>query len=191
MSPRRSGSSSVVPDVVTWAAPRGRPAPAQDRVGTDRPCGLGIAGRAGLDRRGHRPPGTRPEAPRRQRDPHHPHPPGPGPAAPHAHQAVRHDPRRAGLPDRPGRRHPGLGLQCRVGRRPRRGPRPVRHLLDQRESLNARCREPVQGPGPLPERAGGPELPLPDRSQAIGGTRSLVKISSRLGVSAHICSVKS
>ena len=47
----------------------------KSRVGTDRPFGLGIAGRAGLDRRGHRPPGTRPEAPRRQRDPHHPHPP--------------------------------------------------------------------------------------------------------------------
>ena len=55
-------------------APRGRPAPAEDRVGTDRPVGLRIAGRAGLDRRRHRPPGTRPEAPRRQRDPHHPHP---------------------------------------------------------------------------------------------------------------------
>jgi hypothetical protein len=56
-------------------APRGRSAPAEDRVGTDRPFGLGVPGRAGLDRRGHRPPGTRPEAPRRQRDPHHPHPP--------------------------------------------------------------------------------------------------------------------
>jgi integrase len=45
-------------------------------VGTDRPFGLGVPGRAGLDRRGHRPPvTTRPEAPRRQRDPHHPHPP--------------------------------------------------------------------------------------------------------------------
>ncbi|HEX6525080.1 MAG TPA: hypothetical protein VF070_34510 [Streptosporangiaceae bacterium] len=43
--------------------------------GTDRPCGLGVAGRAGLDRCGHCPPGARPEAPRRQRDPHHPHPP--------------------------------------------------------------------------------------------------------------------
>ena len=41
--------------------------------------GLGIPGRAGLDRRRDRPPGTRPEAPRRQRDPHHPRPPGPGP----------------------------------------------------------------------------------------------------------------
>jgi hypothetical protein len=50
-------------------APPGRPAPAQGRAGTDRPCRLGIAGRAGLDRRGHRPPGARPEAPRRQRDP--------------------------------------------------------------------------------------------------------------------------
>ena len=50
-------------------------------MGTDRPFGLGVPGRAGLDRRGQRPPGTRPEAPRRQRDPHHPHPPGPGPAA--------------------------------------------------------------------------------------------------------------
>ena len=46
-------------------APRGRPAPAEDRVGTDRLVGLGVPGRAGLDRRGHRPPGTRPEAPRR------------------------------------------------------------------------------------------------------------------------------
>jgi hypothetical protein len=44
-------------------APRGRPAPAEDRVG-DRLVGLGVPGRAGLDRRGHRPPGTRPEAPR-------------------------------------------------------------------------------------------------------------------------------
>jgi hypothetical protein len=56
-------------------APGGRPAPAEDRVGADRLVGLGVPGRAGLDRRGHRPPGTRPEAPRRQRDPHHPHPP--------------------------------------------------------------------------------------------------------------------
>jgi hypothetical protein len=31
-------------------APRGRPAPAQDRVGADRRCGLRVAGRAGLDR---------------------------------------------------------------------------------------------------------------------------------------------
>jgi integrase len=44
-------------------------------VGADRPFSLGIAGRARLDRCGHRPPGTRAEAPRRQRDPHHPHPP--------------------------------------------------------------------------------------------------------------------
>ena len=51
-----------------------RPAPAEDRVGADRPFGLRLPGRAGLDRRGHRPPGTRPEAPRRPRDPHHPHP---------------------------------------------------------------------------------------------------------------------
>jgi integrase len=44
-------------------------------VGAHRLVGLGVPGRAGLDRRGNRPPGTRPEAPRRQRDPHHPHPP--------------------------------------------------------------------------------------------------------------------
>jgi len=44
-------------------------------VGTDRPRRLRIAGGTALDRRGHRPPGTRPEAPRRQRDPHHPVPP--------------------------------------------------------------------------------------------------------------------
>jgi len=35
-------------------APPGRPAPAEGRVGADRPVGLRIAGRAGLDRRGHR-----------------------------------------------------------------------------------------------------------------------------------------
>jgi integrase len=44
-------------------------------VGADRPFGLGVPDRAGLDRRGHRPPGTQSETPRRQRDPHHPHPP--------------------------------------------------------------------------------------------------------------------
>jgi integrase len=44
-------------------------------VGAHRLVGLGVPDRTGLDRRGHRPPGTRPEAPRRQRDPHHPHPP--------------------------------------------------------------------------------------------------------------------
>ena len=107
-------------------APRGRPAPAQDRVGTDRPGRLRLPGRAGLDRRRHRPAGTRPEAPRRQRDPHHPHPARPGPAAPRPHQAVRHDPGRADLPDRPGRHLPGLRLQRGLGPRParRRSPPP-------------------------------------------------------------------
>jgi hypothetical protein len=52
-----------------------RDAGCEQALGTDRPCGLGVAGRAGLDRCGHCPPGARPEAPRRQRDPHHPHPP--------------------------------------------------------------------------------------------------------------------
>ena len=73
-------------------AARDRPAPALTRVGPDRPCCLGRPGRAGLDRRGHRPPGPRPEAPRPQRDPRHPHPPGPGPAAPRAPREVRHGP---------------------------------------------------------------------------------------------------
>ena len=46
-------------------------------MGADRPfgLGLGVPGWAVLYRRGHRTPGTRPEAPRRQRDPHHPRPP--------------------------------------------------------------------------------------------------------------------
>jgi integrase len=44
-------------------------------VGEDRPGRLRLPGRHGLDRPRHRPPGTRPEAPRRQRDPHHPVPP--------------------------------------------------------------------------------------------------------------------
>jgi integrase len=82
------------------------------------------ASRAGLDRRGHRPPGTRPEAPRRQRDPHHPRPPGPGRAAPRSHQAVRHDPGRAGLPDRPGWHLAGLRVQRGLGR----GPQGSAHL---------------------------------------------------------------
>jgi hypothetical protein len=56
-------------------AARGRPAPAEGRVRADCPFGLGLQGRAGLDRRGDRPPGTRPAASRRQRDPHHPRPP--------------------------------------------------------------------------------------------------------------------
>jgi hypothetical protein len=47
------------------------------------------------------------------------------PAAARPHQAVRDDPGRAGLPDHPGRHHPGLRLQRRMGRgpqgRPRRG----------------------------------------------------------------------
>jgi len=44
-----------------------------------------------------------------------PIPPGPGPAAPRPHQAVRHDPRRADLPDRPGRDPAGFWLQRGLG----------------------------------------------------------------------------
>jgi integrase len=72
----------------------------------------------GLDRPRHLSPGTRPEAPRRQRDKDHPHPARTRPAAARPHQEVRHDPGRAGLPDHPGRHHPGLRLQRRVGRGP-------------------------------------------------------------------------
>ena len=83
------------------------------------------AGTAWTDRR-HRAAGTRPEAPRRQRDPHHPHPARTGAAAARPHQAVRHHPRRAGLPDRPGRHPAGLRLQRGLGPRPagRRSPPP-------------------------------------------------------------------
>jgi hypothetical protein len=54
-------------------APRRRPAPAPERVGKDRPGRLGVPRREGLDRRRHRPAGTRAEAPRGPRDPQHPH----------------------------------------------------------------------------------------------------------------------
>ena len=46
-------------------APRERPAPAGQGVGPDRPGGLCLPGGHGLDRLRHRPPGARPEAPRR------------------------------------------------------------------------------------------------------------------------------
>ena len=44
-------------------------------MGEDHPGRLRLPRRHRLDRPRHRPPGTRPEAPRRQRDPHHPIPP--------------------------------------------------------------------------------------------------------------------
>ena len=78
--------------------------------------------RDSLDRPRHLPPGTRPQAPRRQRDPHHPHPARTRPPAPRPHQEVRDDPGRAALPDQPGRHHPGLRLQRRLGRGPQDGP---------------------------------------------------------------------
>ena len=103
-------------------APRGRPVPAEEGLGEDRPGRLRLPGGHGLDRPRHRPPGTRPEAPRRQRDPHHPHPARTRPAAARPHQAVRHHPGRADLPDHPGRHPPGLRLQRGLGRGPQEGP---------------------------------------------------------------------
>ena len=90
-------------------------------VGEDRPGRLRLPGGDGLDRPRHLPPGTRPQAPRRQRDAHHPHPARTRQAAPRPHQEVRHHPRRTDLPDHPGRHHPGLRLQRRVGRGPQDG----------------------------------------------------------------------
>ena len=55
-------------------APRGRPAPAEEGMGEDRPGRLRVPGGHRLDRPRHRAAGTRPEAPRRQRDEDHPHP---------------------------------------------------------------------------------------------------------------------
>jgi hypothetical protein len=54
-----------------------------------------------------------------------PVPPRPRPAAPRPHQAVQHDPGRRVFQTAPGRDHPGLGLQRRVGRGPRPGAAPV------------------------------------------------------------------
>ena len=105
-------------------APRGRPVPAEEGMGEDRPGRLRLPGGHGLDRPRHRPPGTRPEAPRRQRDPHHPHPARTRPAAARPHQEVRHHPGRADLPDRPGRHPPGLRLQRGLGPRPASRPSP-------------------------------------------------------------------
>ena len=105
-------------------APRGRPVPAEEGVGEDRPGRLRLPGGHGLDRPRHRPAGTRPEAPRRQRDKDHPHPARTRPAAARPHQAVRHDPGRADLPDRPGRHPPGLRLQRGLDRGPQAGPHP-------------------------------------------------------------------
>jgi integrase len=58
--------------------------------GEDRPGRLRLPGRHGLDRRRHRQAGARTEAPRRQRDPHHPHPARTRPPAARPHQAGRH-----------------------------------------------------------------------------------------------------
>ena len=123
---RRSSPACTTPR----CAPRRRSCSARPtctcrrRVGEDRPGRLGLPGGHGLDRPRHRPPGTRPEAPRRQRDPDHPHPARTGPAAARPHQAVRHHPGRADLPDRPGRHPPGLRLQRGLGPRPARRPSP-------------------------------------------------------------------
>jgi len=82
------------------------------------------ASRAGtaLDRPRNREAGTRPEAPCRQRDPHHPYPARTCPPAPRPYQALRHHPGRKDLPDHPGRHHPGLRLHRRVGRGSPAGP---------------------------------------------------------------------
>jgi len=88
----------------------------------------------------------------------------PGPAAARPHQAVRHDPRRAELPDRPGRHPAGLRLQRGLGPGPQGSahPRPVQ--------VTAR-------PPPLrPAARGGvamAELRCPrPRSPAVPGTAS-------------------
>ena len=93
------------------------PAP-RPRLGPHRPGRLRAPRRQGLDRRRHRPPGPRPQAPRPARNPVHPHPARPGPDAPRPPQAVRHRARRADLPHRPRRPHPGQRLQRRLGRAP-------------------------------------------------------------------------
>ena len=110
-------------------APRGRPAPAEGRVGRIvLAASASRAGRAWTDE------GTA----RQERGLKHradnetrtiPHPAGPGPAAARPHQAVRHDPGRADLPDRPGRHPAGLRLQRGLERGPQGsahpGPVPV------------------------------------------------------------------